>query len=333
MPDVDYTFSAPTQPEGRPDWERRFLSDFRAAITDQYYQVDITTDAPNEEELRITAAKLGSLDIVRFQAPGTARSVRTRQHIRSDHSSVFVFWFVAKGELKISQYGKDTTLTRDCFGLINAGDPFRSSSYPDQSGMHESYGVLVPRHMVDARLRDPTAFCCIEFALNPLSRLASNIFVSLFNESHGVERELVSGLTSEAMRIIIAAVVQTQADDSRLQTKDHLLPLVKNCIDRRLGQPGLTARDVAKACGISERQIYRTFERQDLSFHSYLETSRLLKAREMLLDFSLDYLHISEIAKLVGYKSGAHFCRSYRKAFSTSPRSDRSRSRSGPLPC
>ncbi|WP_083666516.1 helix-turn-helix domain-containing protein [Saccharomonospora sp. CUA-673] len=94
-------------------------------------------------------------------------------------------------------------------------------------------------------------------------------------------------------------------------------------ITARLADPGLSAGGIARAVGISERQLSRLFAAAGQSVPQAVQSARLDAARRMLADPTHAGTPLAEVAGRHGFASQAHFSRSYRARFGTTPSRDR----------
>ena len=109
------------------------------------------------------------------------------------------------------------------------------------------------------------------------------------------------------------------APDDRL---DHIIGYLEDHLSLR----GLTADNAAFACGMSKRQLFRSFAGAGRNFADILRTMRIERARD-LLAFRSD-LSVEEVARLTGFSSSGHLSRIFRDVFGTTPLSYRRRQRS-----
>lgn len=79
----------------------------------------------------------------------------------------------------------------------------------------------------------------------------------------------------------------------------------------------LSAAQVAMDCGMSERQLFRSFSREGKTFARTLLEIRLAKARELLTGNA--ELSIKEIAIACGFSNPGLFCRTFRATLNTTP--------------
>lgn len=107
------------------------------------------------------------------------------------------------------------------------------------------------------------------------------------------------------------------------------LAAAKSDIRANLADPRLSARHVAERLGLSERSIYLLFERNGLSFASFVTDERLKCATGLLLDPARQQQRIGDIALAAGFGDLSTFNRSFRRRYGRTPSSLR---RLGPGP-
>jgi len=125
---------------------------------------------------------------------------------------------------------------------------------------------------------------------------------------------LLPGLCQMAMSVINKAA-STTIDNVSSETR---WARILRYLHSRYSDPELNAAEIAKTCCISERQLYREFDRHGSSFAAQLRTLRLQHAKSMLVQEPEKSL--SEIAAACGFSCSAVFSRTFRKAFATTPR-------------
>jgi AraC-like DNA-binding protein len=98
---------------------------------------------------------------------------------------------------------------------------------------------------------------------------------------------------------------------------DVTLLRVRQFIEDRLGQPGLSPDHIARACAVSRATLYRLFEPLG-GVAAYVRRQRLLRAKRDLASIALDGQTISAIARRNGFIDDASFRRAFRQAFGVS---------------
>ena len=90
-------------------------------------------------------------------------------------------------------------------------------------------------------------------------------------------------------------------------------------IERRLHDPGLTAKRVARTEGISERYLQKLFEQNGVSFSHYLRDRRLERARAALTGPGECRAPVADVAYRCGFADAANFNRQFRERFGVPP--------------
>ena len=108
-----------------------------------------------------------------------------------------------------------------------------------------------------------------------------------------------------------------------------LFDRVTLAIERRLHDPHLTARHIARAEGISERYLQKLFEQNDVSFGQYLRDRRLERARSALVSPGDVHTAVADVAYRCGFGDAANFNRLFKERFGSPPGAFRSRHADG----
>lgn len=94
-------------------------------------------------------------------------------------------------------------------------------------------------------------------------------------------------------------------------------------ITRHLADPELSAGRIARAVGVSERQLSRVFAETGHSVPQVVLAARLEAARAVVTDPAARTEPLADVAARHGFRSQAYFSRSYRARFGTTPLRDR----------
>ena len=95
------------------------------------------------------------------------------------------------------------------------------------------------------------------------------------------------------------------------------LERARRYVDRHLADPGLEPAGVARAVGVSERQLQRLFERTGESFGRYVTRRRLEEVRTALARHAAR--PVTDLALAWGFGSLPSFYRAFRQAYGASP--------------
>jgi AraC-like DNA-binding protein len=94
-------------------------------------------------------------------------------------------------------------------------------------------------------------------------------------------------------------------------------------IETLLHDPDLSLAQISAEHGVSPRYVQKLFTQNDQTFSGYLRVRRLARCHSDLISPVYAQLSISEIGFRWGFNDAAHFSRSFREQYGTSPREHR----------
>ena len=158
----------------------------------------------------------------------------------------------------------------------------------------------------------------------------------------------------QAVNRIFCALLRAVVDDLDEMTEEHIRPIemavsefvisslaqrsalgcfdlatasnfarICQAIETHLGDGDLTLHHIADQQRVSTRYIQKLFQQAGLSFGPYLRQRRLEHCRADLISPALRGLSISDICFRWGFNDAAHFSRSFRAEYGTTPRAFR----------
>ena len=145
---------------------------------------------------------------------------------------------------------------------------------------------------------------------------ALDMMVALIERDHG--RQLAASVGDWFLHTHIREGFGPQRMDLRyrLGVADEKLLSVLRAMERSIETP-LARAELARAAGISLRQLERLFERHiGHGIHSHYRWLRLERARQLLRETSLPVL---DVALATGFASSSQFARAYSRAFGEPP--------------
>lgn len=101
------------------------------------------------------------------------------------------------------------------------------------------------------------------------------------------------------------------------------LAAMRDDVMANLSRMSLSARDVARRHGVSERYVQLLFEQSGTSFARFVTAARLSRALAMLHDPACAHLRVGDIAFAVGFADLTTFNRNFRRAYGDTPRAVR----------
>jgi AraC-like DNA-binding protein len=141
-----------------------------------------------------------------------------------------------------------------------------------------------------------------------------------------------AALIADSFKSIVVAGLRSlpgaKGAQSSPLTNGHLAR-IKSFIAMSLGDPELSISSISAQLGLSVGHVHRLFNGEPVSLTQYIWNQRLEACSRDLLDPRQDARSVAEIGYQRGFKDAAHFSRSFRERFGTSPRAWRASNRVG----
>jgi AraC-like DNA-binding protein len=94
---------------------------------------------------------------------------------------------------------------------------------------------------------------------------------------------------------------------------------IDSFVERHLSDAGMSAAQVATACKISRRYLYRLLDARQTTFSEMLWAKRREQARRWLCAPQMRQCSIGEIAVRAGFRSLSHFSESFKRHYGSTP--------------
>jgi len=266
-------------------------------------------------EAQASTRRLGRLLIFGlWAAPHHVRLVRDHR-APPEQESFLRLRYQRSGESVVEQDGIQRTLRAGEWLVIEGSRPHAISNACEASQL----SLQLPRSVLSQRdyrlaktLRGP-------FTMN--GRVSKLLFEclrlsieDLDDTSEPTEQEL--GLSMlEMFRI---AINEVASERDRSTNREVVEQRVRDYIRHHLCDPDLSVESVARAMGCSARYIHKIFEGQE-SVSRMIWSQRLDRCRRELMAPNSQNLTLTELAYEFGFSSSAHFSRSFRHRFGTTP--------------
>jgi len=273
-------------------------------------------------DLRLEKGLTDPLPILSLRSCMPCGLHRSIEDIRSDRVDIYVLWYILKGRLK-STYSAGTAIANEGrLAITHSSDPFHIEALLGEDGRHHSLMALVPAHVFRAKVSD-----CRDAIGAPLSgqqadvRLVKDLLQLLFEEGEALERNAAVTLSEQIISALGRIVRWENGGCRKRQTiRDVRLKEIESCLELHLSDHGLSSVEVAEKCGISPRYLCYLLKESGTAFSDLLWKKRLEKSEELLRSPEMRHYNITEIAHMAGYKSSAHFSRSFRDRYGQPPR-------------
>ena len=288
-----------------------------------------TGGRPAPFEASATRHDLGELRVWRVTgSPMSAQ--RARRHISAAAVGDYLLALHITGAARASQDGRDIDLGPGDFALFDSARPYSIAFRAARSFAHVIYQV--PRASLDARGRAGEATALRVPAASGPGRLASPYLRALAAAPRQPADDAPGQAFADiALDLIARALRAMDGHPGGPPRGASRIGELRAYVLAHLGDPDLSPESIARANYISVRQLHRLFAGEELSLAAWVREQRLRRCRDDLADPRLRYLPVSEIAGRWGYRSPAHFTRSFSARFGVTPRGLRSAARPGPV--
>lgn len=244
---------------------------------------------------------------------------KTGHDTRAEDGRYYFLIYQRQGRALLSQHGQQAMLDTGDLALIDSRLPSEFVYLADTA--HVS--VHLPCAALERRLRAPRPRLARTWAAaSPMGTLLGG-FVEQIAEHHALFGERDGAALTDALLALLAPL----ADDSEHaggRTRDWAR--VAGFIDERLDCE-LNAHEIARACAVSVRSLYRLFEARSTTLGAYLRERRLACCAEALCAPAWEHESLTQIALRWGFKDSAHFSRSFKARYGMAPRDWRQRAR------
>ncbi len=156
-----------------------------------------------------------------------------------------------------------------------------------------------------------------------VTRIFSGLLRSVVDELDEITEEQMRPVEIAISEFVISSLGESSALACFDVADASNFHRICQAIERRLGDGELTLQQIAEQQRMSSRYIQKLFQQAGLSFSPYLRRRRLERCYLDLSSHTLRKLSISDISFRWGFNDAAHFSRSFRAEYDTTPRAFR----------
>jgi len=251
---------------------------------------------------------------------------RQWRHIRKRSCQLYCIFFPLRGAVLISQDARhDLEVDVGNFSIFCGDRPFHVRPATPQS-VNAGLQVWVPSQLLRDQAPNIDDICGLPFgASSGAGLIAKDIFLAIISEAGKLPKKSAAKLALSALELVtdVANQGHSSVATAHVNAKESHFSRVQHYIEKHVSEKCLTAKTVAKACGISERYIFQLMKRNETTFSDYMWGLRLARAHRWLGDSKFSGFAISEIASMSGFTSAAHFSDVYRKRYGIRPKDRR----------
>jgi AraC-like DNA-binding protein len=282
--------------------------------------VQLECDAPAQASFNgsILSHRLPGLDlsVVRSRAQRVMRTPRVIQRATDD---CFIVSLQTQGSAVISQDGRDALLQPGDFTIYDSTRPYVLQFDND---FEEIVLKLRGEHVRSLVRNTEDLTATTVSGRTGAGHLLISMINTLRDEADSLAPASAEAVANGVVNVLVAGLQSLPAcKKAELSSMSaYHVARIRQCIDHHIHDPHLTMAWVAAQLGMSTGHLHRLFKSEPLSPSQYLWNRRLEACSRDLLDPRRAKASVAEIAFGWGFNDAAHFSRTFRDRFSTSPR-------------
>lgn len=298
---------------------------WETAVSDLYAKAAVTVENPVHFYGRIEWHRLG--DIVLSDVRSTSSTINhEREHIRSNGDSLLQINFQIEGTGTVTQDGREAVTRPGEIAVYDSSRPYQMRF----GGPFRQFGVDLPRALVRNRFgcSERVTARCLAGTSGP-GRFLYSYVRSLILEKDEGDPLVAEHLQHNLLNLLEIALKPLEHADTPTKSPDRLATLsrVKAYIVEHLADAELSPPMVAGVHGLSLRSLYYLFEDEGTTVCRFIQDARLDQCKREIEDARMLARSVTDIALRWGFKDSAHFSRTFRKRFGTTPRECRAGAR------
>ncbi|HTE39227.1 MAG TPA: helix-turn-helix transcriptional regulator [Steroidobacteraceae bacterium] len=245
---------------------------------------------------------------------------RTSEHLAQESDLYCQIFRVERGLVEIRQQNRSVTLAENQFALLVTHTPYETRR---AVGFADIHSVRIPLRLLSSRMNNPEDYALKPFAVRSGIEAITFEFMSTLVER--MQKAPVAAwpvLTNQLADLLSLTLIGMKEDlpSGESVVRTVALDRIKNFIEAQLTQVDLNPGVIAAANGLSRRYLHRLFEETGQSVGDYIRGQRLASARRALESPLHAGSSVADIAYAHGFRSAAHFSKSYRDEFGEPPR-------------
>lgn len=286
---------------------------WREVICATYVELDAEPVGGNAFSGSVSVSRFGDVRISQVVADG---QVVTRR--RSDPRADCLISFQLSGTGRVTQAGRTAVLAPGDLALYDATQMYELAF--DEP--FEQIVVQFPRaSLIGRNVHIPSAVAKVCEGTSGAGAVASLFVRSLLAHGEALPVDARVRLGQQAIdcaATALALVAGSSASTEALLGSDRQRVLA--FIDRNVSDPGLSVSSIALAFGVSARTLQKLFADDEVHLSDRIRLARLTRVRSALHDPLRAHQSISRIAEEFGFPIPAHFSRTFKAVYGSTPR-------------
>lgn len=301
----------------RAVWPSQSVDRWQHLTASAFARAEIITSTPNFVG-RMQTQRVGSTDISQAEV-GQHRVNRSAEHVRSFQEHNLIVGLQLGGNALIIQDGRSAALAPGDIALYTTARPYSIVADDPMVCM----GVKLPPTLLtvqDELVEKVTARCLSS------DNALKKAFVEILHTGIGPGSTLSEATYPLTARIIGDMVSVMCVNEAELlglvdvpQSDEDVVAEALAYAHTNLVNPDLSASDIAAACHVSVRTLYRLLADKGIKLSAWIRTQRLEKCYYALTDPQLARLPVAQIGARWGFPNPAHFSTLFREQFGMPP--------------
>jgi AraC-like DNA-binding protein len=284
--------------------------------------------SPLDERFRAAMyrANLGDMRVALAEST-SAVVTRARHHVARSPQAYFHLHLQLAGCSVNCQDGREVELSQGDLVILDSTRPYRIE-------FREATSILVvraPQSLFHRGMPSRQIVTLVPIrgrggAGSLASRLIQEVWAGL---KEGLPVESAEPLSHAIVDVVAGAYAAVPRAHRECPSKAGFLRAqICDFIEKRLCEQDLSIASIAATFGISRRYVHALFQEDNNTVSEYIQSRRLQEAARMLADPVRATASIGEVAVAHGFKSQAHFARTFRERYGLAPLGFRRQSQS-----
>jgi len=294
---------------------RRQFDAWREVIVDAHLSWDIPKIACERFPAYMRQHRVDGLRLTDCTAPMRVSGTRTHAQIAHDDEAYLTVVMVAQGTETLHFGDDELHLTA---GMFTLWDSTRPMAFMTGEGLRQM-SLLVPEAQLLRRM--PRVRDLVGHPIDGrqgIGGLFADHLLAMMRRLGELPAPSRAGALASTLDLLTLCLgAQPALPPPRLRRV--LLEQVQRHIEARLTDPSLSVASLARAFGMTERNLHKLFEDTGDTVSTHIRTQRLAMCRRDLESSTLAARHIGEIASHWGFPDASHFSKAFRAAYGVSP--------------
>ncbi|MFJ2542415.1 helix-turn-helix domain-containing protein [Microbacterium sp. NPDC087589] len=294
----------------------RNISDFRAAVSESFVPLQVSTAGPDHFRGIIRGASVDEVHVNEVRA--TSHVVeRTPELIARSDRSYFKLSLMLAGTGMLIQDDREAVLQAGDLAVYDTDRPY-SLVFDDD---FRTMVVMFPKHLISLPSDMIGQLTAVRISgQGGLGGVVVPYLTQLAGNLDQLAGTTGARLAHSALDLVTTVFTRELGLDE-VSTDPHraLVQRIRSHIDRNLASTDLGPATIASAHFISTRHLHGLFQEQGVTVSTWIRTRRLEQCRRDLLDPMLAERPVAAIAARWGFVDAAHFSRAFKSAFGISP--------------